>query len=1077
MLRLFIQDKEVELNSEVQVAITKQFEDIANPTTIINDWSKTVSIPFTQNNHRLFGHIYCPDRVIVSSDSSLTGIYFDPYKKLDFRLQWGDSVLMTGYAKMEDITQTDGKGTYNLTLFGQLGKVFGEMQKITFDTSSSDTDYIIDGSEYVNEYITKDLVYSSWTSNGQTTDELIVKGDEGYHVTDIIGFAPNNSFSDNFEYGTYQINSGESEEFTDTLERLTDTLEENDDYFSKVTGISASTAIPDGLLPREIGEYRSYLQLPFIYWNKLFKIFTTKTREITGYEVELDKGWFNTKNPYWYNLVYMLKPFDTNDGDIHNNIYNTLSTSFSSSRYVNLGEWRGAPYTTEYVERMNPLAIQYEQVSGVLEKNNYHNQFNFGNNQLLNLHVRANTYLLVITQDVHIKDDNGLLFTVTATGQTGATQTCEFLIRHSGSSITYGNAVTVDTGNSDVEFDYAIIIPTMDAYFNLTKKDFGDYVTLSTKARWITNSYPISGSAQGTVVLYYGNSHQGSTVVGYPSNIEVVIPNHNWFHSNAPFVLNDLWNNDYNLFGEIIKYCKMYRIGIFADDLNKKIIFKPFYEYFRNYTVKDWTNKLDKSDDFIVKPITFENKYVSFNYEDSDTKLGQEYKKNYGVNYGEYKITTDYNFNNDTEELFENVKTSITNTDNVLSWTNLYDNDKIIYSFPSELYVYNQDEDKNQIDLFGSYYFHKGLRNFSTESTLNLRSVCLSDDTALQQLTNKYFYTQRADEVLDISTYPNLDIVYDDNICLFNVPMQNYTYLNNYSGKNSLYTNFWKYYLDERYDVQNKIVTCYLDLTPTDYIGFDYNHFITINNQLYMINKIYDYDVSSLEPTKVDLITIQNLDGYVNDDYYKNLDTLSISWSGTSYFSGEIGNRIRLGTVDSISDVVFSNGSKTYTTSGVEFSILNNSEVWAETVSKYVDEPDINFFVTLKNTHHSLGFNAVRYSVYPYPFISIYDINNTTQLSTIPANGVFRLHWERTDTDATVNRPTVTYRSTSSLGNVTVGTVWESSWDMYQVGEDEYFRYNNWNACRTSNLALGGTVTFTVVDYMGWKKTVTYTVA
>ena len=160
------------------------------------------------------------------------------------------------------IGEPDGKGTYNLTLFGQLGKVFGEMQKITFDTSSSDTDYIIDGSEYVNEYITKDLVYSSWTSNGQTTDELIVKGDEGYHVTDIIGFAPNNSFSDNFEYGTYQINSGESEEFTDTLERLTDTLEENDDYFSKVTGISASTAIPDGLLPREIGEYRKEREYP-----------------------------------------------------------------------------------------------------------------------------------------------------------------------------------------------------------------------------------------------------------------------------------------------------------------------------------------------------------------------------------------------------------------------------------------------------------------------------------------------------------------------------------------------------------------------------------------------------------------------------------------------------------------------------------------------------------------------------------------------------------------------------------------------------------------------------------------------
>ena len=40
---------------------------------------------------------------------------------------------MSGYAKMTDIKQTNGKGTYNITLFGQLGRVLYEMKKITFD--------------------------------------------------------------------------------------------------------------------------------------------------------------------------------------------------------------------------------------------------------------------------------------------------------------------------------------------------------------------------------------------------------------------------------------------------------------------------------------------------------------------------------------------------------------------------------------------------------------------------------------------------------------------------------------------------------------------------------------------------------------------------------------------------------------------------------------------------------------------------------------------------------------------------------------------------------------------------------
>lgn len=1079
MLRIFIEDKEVELNESVTAALTKQFEDLSNPTAIINDWSKTVSIPFTQSNHQLFGHIYCPDRIIASG-SSLIGIYFDPYKKLDFRIQWGETVLMTGYAKMNEVKQSEGKGTYEITLFGQLGKIFQEMQKITFDTSSDDTDYIIDGSEYVEEKINKTLVNSSWTSSGQQTSTLYPKyfiptgtttpvQHPAYHVTDIIGFAPNNSFSDGFDYKAYQFDTVTSKKFADVLESS---------GFAEETGVAPETAIPDGMLPREIGEYRSYLQLPYIYWNKLFKIFQAKAESVTGYQFEYDTSWFNTKNPYWYNLVYMLKPFDAKNGDIRNNLYNNLSTSFSSTAYVNIGDWTtSSNYTQEYTYRMNPLGTQYEQVSGVMDRNSYHNQFNFGDNTILNIHCYINTYLLVVTQREHIKDTNGLLFTVTATGSNGATQTQQFLIRHSGSSLTYGNAVTIDTGNSgdDASIGYAIIIPTMDAYFNLTKDVFGSYVTLSTKAKWLYNSYPISGSATGEIVLYYGNSTQSSVVVGSPSTIELIIPSNNWFHSQAPFTLNDLWNNDYNVFDEILKYCKMFRIGIFTDDVNKKIIFKPFSKYFSEYTVKDWSDKLDKSKDYIVKPITFEDKYVLFNYEDSDTKLGEEYKEKYGVNYGEYRLVTDYNFNNETSELFENVMGSITNTDNVLSWTNLFDNKKIIYSFPNELYIYNKNDDNKQVDIFGSFYLHNGLRSFSDEASLYLRDVYISDDTAFQQATNTYFYTQMNNIMTNVLTYPNLDIVKGDNICLFNVPMENYTYLNNYSGKESIYTNLWKTYLDERYNVQNKIVTCYLRLSPSDYINFDYNHFITIGNQIYMINKIYDYDVNSTDSTKVDLITIQNIGGYANNEFIKNLDTLTLNWSYTPHVSGSTGVNYDIGTFNSVSQVKFANGTTTYTVSGMKFTIVNNTTVHVETTGKYVQEADLNLSVTLKNDYFTVSFPVVRYSVYPYPFISIYDNNNTTLLSTVPSSGLFRLHWECTDTDATSNPPTVLYSVSGGVGNIVVGTIWESSWNTYQEGEDEYFAYNNWNTCRAS-LSAGSTVTFTVVDYQGWTKTVTFPV-
>ena len=89
-----------------------------------------------------------------------------------------------------------------------------------------------------------------------------------------------------------------------------------------MTGTSPDSVIPNGLLPREIGEYRSYLQIPFIYWNKFFQMFNKKVTEITGYNIQLDDTWFNSSNPYYGNLVMMAaRPYDNQSDDVYTNGY------------------------------------------------------------------------------------------------------------------------------------------------------------------------------------------------------------------------------------------------------------------------------------------------------------------------------------------------------------------------------------------------------------------------------------------------------------------------------------------------------------------------------------------------------------------------------------------------------------------------------------------------------------------------------------------------------------------------------------------------------------------------------------
>ena len=879
--RLFIENKEIELDETVQFAITKQFEDLSNPTTIINDWSKTVSIPFTARNNEIFGHIYNPDKLTVEggSNQELTGIYFNPYKKLDMRLQWGDDVLMVGYAKMNEVKQNNGKGTYEITLFGELGKVFQEMKKITFDTTTDDTDYLIHGEDYVDEYINKELVAASWNSEGQTQSTLFPKwyipaGSDtpvkhpAYKVTDIIGFAPNNSFSEGFDYKTYEYATGNttaSKTFEETL----------GNSFETDTGIAPSTAIPNGLLPREIGEYRSYYQLPFIYWNKLFQMFQMKAETVTGYQFDMDNSWFTQSNPYWYNLVYMLNPLNNMKNTTYNNIYNSTYTS-KHIIYHN----PSAKYKYTFSEYKDGLSWQTEseQIPILIDSGSNPHYFHLTGKEVtdgqLSVHVKMDIACnLGSQQDVNIRNNAVFLIDVFMTdaaeghSETFRKRLGRICVKYSDSSYVAGNTTyvvnvgttTIPSGNytwTVVNGDYSFEIPT-----DLYNKDV--------KISFSVNGYHAEGAFKGTLFVNNNSSpiDLGNITVSVKPNTMRLNVTPLIGKSFSNFTLNNLWNNDFNLFDEILKYCKMYRIGITVDEYNKKIIFKPVSKYFSTYTVDDWTNKIDKSKDFTITPVTFSNKYVLFNYKDSKTKLGEDYKNKYGLNYGDYRLITDYNFNTDTTNLFKDIVPSIVNTDNVLSWNNLYTYHKIMYSFANEIFVYNKNKENKQVDVFGSFYFHNGLSAFNNEEALHMRTVFISDDTVFQQKNNTYFYTQISSQKLQIDYYPRLDIVSGNNICVFNVPKENYTYLNNYVGKNSIYSNLWENYLNERYNIQNKIITCYVMLTPTEYNQFKWNNFVKIGNQLCIVNKIYDYDITSNQPTKVDLITIQDINGYTKNNY------------------------------------------------------------------------------------------------------------------------------------------------------------------------------------------------------------------
>ena len=870
MIRLFLHNKEVELDKSVSFAINKQFEDITSPTDIKNDWSKTVQIPFTQSNNKLFGELFNVDRLIVEGDNTLMGIYFDPYKKVDFRLQWGSSIIMQGYAKnINVVKESNGKGHYNITLNGELGKVFQEMKKITFDNTTEDTRYLIDGSKYASGLVNKELVKQCFESE-QTTLNLYSNTDTEYSITDILGFVPNNSFVDGFDYKTYEYTDYRMKQFSTALGEILDT--NGNPTFANDTGVEPSTAVGEGLLPRQVGEYRSYLQLPYIYWNKLFQIFTEKTKEVTGYDIDLHTSWFNELNPYWSKVVYMLSGFYEENKEestfalIQTNKFfrgGLLPYTYDDTPAIlsNYGFWTTIDGTEildtnddffiednkEYTFTVNPLNLEIRALYGGRVKCIINPRQAF----FIDLQFKHKYTGEIETVPLYCIVDNSV-----ATSYSGyeMIRIGEFSVENLESNNWWVYRVDLP----EIVRKHTFSIANEYRYFNVEytirqldmKSNYQNYRFLE------TNEYGTADTSNPNTVFILNYDSGADTL-----KLEWLA---NTIRSKYYFTLNTLWNNEYNLFNEILKYCKQYRIGIFCDDINKRLIFKPISIYFNDYKVLDWTDKLDTNREYHIQPITFENKYLLFNYKDSDVSLLKDYKNRYGVNYGEYKLTTDYNFNSDTKDLLKDIHNSLVHTPNVLPYSTLLNCD-LIYIIPNEIFVSNTDEKNNNVDIFGSFYFNCGLKEFDNE----LGPVYVSDDTEFQKSSNVFAYIRfNSSNRTQVTKYPYLDNVLNGNLLYYSKPYVNYTInKESYSKSIGIYENFWKAYLNERYNKQNKIVTCYLRLTPYDIANFEYNNFIKINSQLYMVNKIYDYQIDENVTTKVDLITIQDVKGYTDNSY------------------------------------------------------------------------------------------------------------------------------------------------------------------------------------------------------------------
>ena len=170
-IQLFLAGEEVELTQNISFPLNKTFSNLNNPTDIIAEYSKSVNIPMSAKNNRIFANAYRLDRAIVGGGNENIGLYLDPTKRIPMTLMYNGSLVMKGYAKYISATYSLSNKYYTINIIGDLGTIFQEMMNIVTRKDllgDRDEKYLIkanevwDGADYTTYTVNWDTVLNSW---------------------------------------------------------------------------------------------------------------------------------------------------------------------------------------------------------------------------------------------------------------------------------------------------------------------------------------------------------------------------------------------------------------------------------------------------------------------------------------------------------------------------------------------------------------------------------------------------------------------------------------------------------------------------------------------------------------------------------------------------------------------------------------------------------------------------------------------------------------------------------------------------------------------------------------------------
>lgn len=915
-IRLIINGVQVDLSEDVSIHYTFTEDDLNNPTIIKNSFSKTLVLEGTKTNNDLFSHYWNIERT--------TGGGFNASKKAPFQLYIGTELYESGYIKLDNVSCISGTYKYNITLYGGLGDFFYSLatnnntgDKLKLSDLSFDNDFSFT--------INMDTVKEAWDSlsagrNNKWQDINFMTAYNGYPddfdsdkvIINTSGTSLQNKAVDDGK--TYTTTQGFV--LGQLPEEMTEWEIRDLRSYNQRPVLRLKTLFNACCDPKNNGGYTVIKDPDFFnsenpYWEKTWitlptiQSFKYNSEEqilsgatLIGEIVTGDTG----------GMMYQDLDFEIGDWPstapssitVRSKIKAASNYSYFNSSYIWFWNWNGDDYHTGWALFgslfCQLIALNGDTVVGASNVYNltspiYHNgNLYYGHNGRYDGGHKFTPYM-----DKSITDSIGQ-FGFDGFKLDGETtpHTFSFVINNLNTPVT-GLKMVYYWGASKDKLNI------VDGPNRLFLNTYGN--------GWISRDTPDSNAPVDAT---------GHTVLDIVTDIQAVL-GESIGRTGTQVTKNLLLDTDASPCEYMLSYAKMFGLYWLKDIESKTVRVMTRKTFYQRDNIVSLKGLIDYGKDHTITPIIFDSKWFEFSQEKDATQFSESYKTSKGVDYGSKILDTGFDFNSDKKLLLkDNVLksgieglekskfyTAYINDNEARPWfgmglkynlVNADSNYEITVSARTgdflslneeagmkyyDMYPKLQFRDKNNDGTDGNnvLVFFSGFKNVLTGRT-NPITYMLTDDSVWQTQLNEgkpcwlftpqeYYGTKRI--AYRLNALPVFERYLTKNASGnvwrsldFGTAQELFIPTYNISDESNIYSNFWKTYLEDLYDVDTKQMVCYIRIIgrPTnDWL----RRFYWFDNAIWRINKINDWCVGSEDTTQVTFIKVQDVNNYTSE--------------------------------------------------------------------------------------------------------------------------------------------------------------------------------------------------------------------